>query len=88
VLTAAEIFEATGSRPWLKERLGSGESAAKFLLTLRKDGGLMGGSGFNIEAPPREGCDGVTQCYAVHAFRKLAKLFGVIEDSPGDSGRA
>ena len=75
VLTAAEIFDATGSRPWPKERLGSVESAAKFLLTLRKDSGLIGGSGFYIEAPPREGCDGVTQCYAAHAFRQLARLF-------------
>ena len=75
VLTAAEIFDATGSQSWLKERLGSVESAAKFLLTLRKDSGLIGGSGFYIEAPPREGCDGVTQCYAVHAFRQLARLF-------------
>jgi hypothetical protein len=75
VLTAAEIFDATGSRSWLKERLDSVESAAKFLLTLRKESGLIGGSGFYIEAPPREGCDGVTQCYAVHAFRKLASLF-------------
>lgn len=74
VLTAAEIFAATGSRTWLQERLGSVESAAKFLLTLRGGGGLIGGSGFYIEAPPREGFDGVTQCYVVHAFRKLSKL--------------
>lgn len=74
LLTAAEISEATGSRPWLKERLASLESAGKFLLTLRQPSGLIGGSGFYIEAPPREGCDGVTQCYAVQAFRKLAGL--------------
>jgi hypothetical protein len=58
----------------MAERLGSIEAAASFLLTLRKDGRLIGGSGFYIEAPPREGCDGVTQCYAVHAFRELARL--------------
>jgi len=75
VLTAAEIFDAAGSRSWLKERLGSVESAAKFLLTLRNDRGLIGGSGFYVEAPPREGCDGVAQCYAVQAFRQLARLF-------------
>jgi hypothetical protein len=75
VLAAAEIFDSTRSGTWLTERLGSVESAARFLLTLQKDSGLIGGSGFYIEAPPREGCDGVTQCYAVHAFRKLAKLF-------------
>ena len=75
LLTAAEIFDATGSRPWLQQRLSSVESAAHFLLTLRKEHGLIGGSGFYIEAPPREGCDGITQCYAVQAFRKLASLF-------------
>ena len=74
-LTAAEIFGATGSQSWLKERLGSVEFASKYLLTLRKSNGLIGGSGFYIEAPPREGCDGITQCYTVHAFRKLASLF-------------
>jgi hypothetical protein len=80
VLTAAEIFDATGLRSWLEERLGSLKSAAKFLLTLRQDSGLIGGSGFYIEAPPREGCDGVTQCYAVHAFRRLASLFRAAGD--------
>ncbi len=80
VLTAAENFDATGSRSWLKERLVSVESAATFLLTLRKDGGLIGGSGFYIEAPPREGCDGITQCYTAHAFRKLANLFRAVRD--------
>ena len=75
LLTAAEIFNATGSRSWLRERLGSVEAAARFLLTLRNDRGLIGGAGFYIEAPPREGCDGVTQCYAVQAFRQLARLF-------------
>lgn len=75
LLTAAEIFDATGSGAWLKERLASVELAARFLLTLRKNNELIGGSGFYIEAPPREGCDGVTQCYTVHAFRKLTALF-------------
>ena len=75
LLTASEIHDATGSRPWLQERLSSLESAAAFLLTLLQHNGLIGGSGFYIEAPPRQGCDGVTQCYAVHAFRRLAGLF-------------
>lgn len=55
ILTATEIFDSGGSVPWLKERLGSLEAAAEYLLTLKKDDGLMGGSGFYIEAPPREG---------------------------------
>jgi len=81
VLTAAEIFEATGLPSWLKERINSVEAAAKLLLTLSNDRGLVGGSGFYIEAPPRQGCDGVTQCYAVHAFRKLATLFRAVGDA-------
>jgi len=81
VLTATEIFDATGSRSWLKERHGSVESAARFLLTLRKSNGLIDGSGFYIEAPPREGCDGVTQCFAAHAFRKLASLFRAVGET-------
>jgi hypothetical protein len=80
VLTAAEIFDALGSRSWLKEQLGSVEAAALFLLTLRQENGLIGGSGFYTEAPPREGCDGVAQCYAVHAFRQLARLSGAIKE--------
>ncbi len=34
ILTASEIMEASGSDPWLKERLGSIESAGRYLLTL------------------------------------------------------
>jgi hypothetical protein len=74
ILTAAEIFDATGSAPGLKERLASLQAAAEYLLTLKKDNGLIGGSGFYTEAPPREGSDGVTQCYTVHAFRECARL--------------
>ncbi len=81
LLTAAEIFDHTGSQPWLRDRLYSIESAAKFLLSFRNPSGLLGGSGFYVEAPPREGCDGVTQCYAVYAFRQLAKLFRAVGDA-------
>ena len=84
VLSAAEIFDATGSRSWLKERLGSVDATGRFLLTLRKESGLIGGSGFYIEAPPREGCDGVTQCYVVHAFRQLARLSSAAGDKKKD----
>jgi len=74
LLTASEIFEATGSRAWLRERLGSVQAAARHLLTRREKHGLIGGAGFYMEAPPREGADGVTQCYTVHAFHGLARL--------------
>jgi hypothetical protein len=74
LLTAAEIFDHTRSLPWLEERLDSIEAAARHLLTRRNDLGLIGGSGFYMEAPPREDCDGVTQCYTIQAFRRLAQL--------------
>ena len=85
VLTAAEIFDATGSQPWLRERLPSVEAAAKFVLGRRGPNGLVGGSGFYTESPPRYAWDGVTQCYTVHAFRELARLCGATGNAAGRS---
>jgi hypothetical protein len=84
VLTAAEIFEHTKDHAWLKERLGSIEAAAKWLL-LRKtpENGLIPGSGFYTELPPRNRWDGVSQCYVVHTFRNLATLLGATGDEAG-----
>jgi hypothetical protein len=76
ILTASEIFTATGSLPWLRERLPSIESAAKHLLSRTSGNGLIAGSGFYIELPPRYAWDGVTQCYVIHAFRETARLCG------------
>ena len=78
--TAAEIFDATGDVPWLRERLASLSAAAEYVLTRKGGNGLIGGSGFYTELPPRYGYDGVTQCYAIHAFRELARLFGSAGD--------
>jgi len=80
VLTAAEIFDATGSLPWLRERLSSVEAAAKYVLGRKAENGLIGGSGFYTEVPPRYAWDGVTQCYAIHALRELARLFAAAGD--------
>jgi hypothetical protein len=74
LLTAAEIFDATRSEDWLRDNLESIEAAAKHLLTRKSDNGLIAGSGFYTELPPRYGWDGVTQCYIVHAFRELARI--------------
>lgn len=83
LLTAIEIHDTTRSRAWVTEYLPSLESAARFLLSMRNRDGLIGGSGFYVEAPPREGCDGVTQCYATHAFRGLARLYRTAGDRSG-----
>ena len=85
ILTAAEIFDADGSLPWLRERLPSVESAAKYLLTQKDANGLIGGAGFYTELPARYKWDGVTQCYAIHAFRELARLFAAVGDAASQS---
>lgn len=82
ILTAAEIFDATRSAPWLNERLASIEAAANYLWSRRDDNGLIGGSGFYIELPPRYGWDGVTQCYCVQALRELTRLLNAAGDAP------
>ncbi|MFZ1936151.1 MAG: hypothetical protein WCB27_21365 [Thermoguttaceae bacterium] len=81
VLTAAEIFDATGAAAWLRERLPSLEAAAKYVLSRKDKNGLIGGAGFYLELPARYNWDGVTQCYAIHAFRELARLFRAAGDA-------
>ncbi len=83
LLTAAEIFDATGSLAWLRERIPSLETTAKYLASRKSDNGLIDGSGFYMEMPPRYGWDGVTQCYVIHAFRELARLFRAAGDEAG-----
>lgn len=74
VLTAGEVFDKTRDRTWLREQLSSVEGAARHIATRIGTNGLVGGSGFYTELPPRWGFDGVTQCYATHAFREMARL--------------
>lgn len=74
VLTAAEIFDSSLSKEWLRRKLPSVEAASKYLLSQKCENGLVSGSGFYIELPPRYEWDGVTQCYVIHAFREMARL--------------
>ncbi len=74
ILTAAEIEAATRDRTWLKGRLPSIQKTGDYLATQIAPNGLLIGSGFYTELPPRKGWDGVTQCYGVKAFRDLAAL--------------
>jgi hypothetical protein len=83
VLTAGEIFDVTRSASWLRDKFASIEAAAKFLLTLRDDNGLVGGAGFYVELPARYRWDGITQCYAIRAFRELARLAEAAGDANG-----
>ena len=80
ILTAAEIFDAANSVPWLREKLPSVELTAKYLLGRKSKNGLIDKSGFYIEQPARYQWDGVAQCYVIHAFREMARLFRAIGD--------
>ena len=74
ILTAWEILQATLSLEWLAEKIGSVESAGKFLLSCKSTNGFISGSGFYVESPPRYQWDGITQCFCLHAFRLLAEM--------------
>lgn len=78
LLLGDEIFAATGDKTWLQAKIGSLEATARHLLTRRSANGLMAGAGFYTEMPPRHQCDGVTQCYIVHAWRRLAGLHAAL----------
>jgi hypothetical protein len=75
ILTAAEICD-DANRPggWLQQRIASIDRAAKYLLSRKAKNGLISGSGFYSEQPPRFQYDGVTQCYVIHALRELARI--------------
>ena len=74
LMTAKEIYQATKDKGWLKDHLPSVERCAEYLQTQISGNGLLSGSGFYTELPPRIGWDGVTQCYAVNGFRDVAEL--------------
>jgi hypothetical protein len=76
ILTASEIAAAAPSEPWLGEKMPGIERTGRYLLSRISSNGLMSGAGFYTESPPRNQWDGITQCYAIYAFRQLAKLAG------------
>jgi len=78
ILTGQEIFAATKSDSWLAEKMPVLEATGGYLLTRISPNGLMGGAGFYVESPPRNQWDGVTQCYAIRAFRHLAALSEIL----------
>lgn len=74
ILTADEIQSGGPSKEWLVKRIESIDKAGRYILSRQGPNGLFGGAGFYVELPPRNQWDGVTQCYAVKAFRILARL--------------
>ena len=77
VQNADAIFRFTQDRQWLTRELPSVNLAADHLATLVAPNGAVGGAGYYVERPTRIECDGVAQCHAVDALRRLADLNAV-----------
>lgn len=80
LLTAAELSRYAGAQ-WLQDNIKSIERAGEYLLGRICPNGLMDGSGFYIELPPRAIHDGTTQCYAARSFSLLSEMFTKLNDS-------
>jgi hypothetical protein len=87
VLTADEIVaHRAGDDAWLRDKLPSIDAAARYVLSRKNPAnGLIGGAGFYIECPPRDQWDGITQCYAIDVFRKLAAMHADVGNASGEA---
>ena len=74
IQNADVIFRHTLDRQWLSAQLPSINLAADYLDSLTTDQGAVRGAGYYIERPARIESDGVTQCHAVDAFRRVGAL--------------
>jgi len=68
------IYRYTLDRDWLLRQLPSVNLAAEHLASLTTDDGGVRGAGYYVERPTRVEFDGVAQCHAVDAFRRVAAL--------------
>jgi len=74
IQNADVIFRSTLDTSWLLAQLPSINLAVDFLDSLTTEAGAVRGGGYYVERPPRLESDGVTQCYAIDAFRIAASL--------------
>jgi len=74
IQNADVIFRWTQDRDWLAGQLPSINLAADFLASLTTPDGAVAGAGYYVERPTRVEYDGVAQCHAVDAFRRIAGL--------------
>jgi hypothetical protein len=81
IQNADVIYRYTLDRKWLHTELPSINRATDYLASLTTDQGAVKGAGYYLERPPRIESDGVTQCYAVDAFRRAAELNAIVGDS-------
>ena len=80
IQNADVIFRRTQDRPWLEAQLPSVNLAADHLASLTTEEGAVKGAGYYVEHPTRIEFDGVAQCHAVDAFRRIAALNRVVGD--------
>lgn len=74
IQNAEVIFRFTQDRAWLVSQVPSLNLAADHLATMVTSEGAVGGAGYYVERPTRVEFDGVAQCHAVDALRRLADL--------------
>ncbi len=74
IQNADDIFRMTLDVKWLAAQLPSVNLAADHLASLVDGRGAVRGAGYYIERPARIEHDGVAQCHAVDAFRRVASL--------------
>jgi Bacterial alpha-L-rhamnosidase 6 hairpin glycosidase domain len=78
IQNADVIFRNTLDIQWLEKQLPSINLAADYLDSLTTDKGAVRGGGYYVERPTRIESDGVTQCYAVDALRRVAALNRIV----------
>ena len=74
IQNADDIFRRTLDREWLRAKLASINLAANQLASLVDKDGEVKGAGYYVERPARLDADGVAQCHAVDAFRRVGQL--------------
>jgi hypothetical protein len=80
IQNADVIYRHTLDRGWLTAQIKSVNLAADHLACLVTDEGRVKGAGYYLERPTRYESDGVAQCHAVDAFRRVAALNRVLGD--------
>ncbi len=86
IQNADVIFRWTQDRDWLVAQLPSINLAADFLASLMTEDGAVAGAGYYVERPTRIEYDGVAQCHAADAFRRVADL-NALAGNPDAAGR-
>lgn len=86
IQNADDIFRATLDLKWLKSQLASINLSADHLASMTDMRGAVRGGGYYVERPARLEYDGVAQCHAVDAFRRVAEL-NRVAGNPRAAGR-